>query len=123
MNPRTPLPIGHSKFVFIVFFVLVLSTSSKAATENQAIDILRAVIKQSGSTLTSLPASCLNYAIEGKKKNIVSVALRENHTAKCGGDPATSPVVQRFKVDIKTKQIFIYDVIENSYKKFDPTKP
>lgn len=42
-------------------------------------------------------------------------AIREKHGGKCSGDPKTSPVVDRFRVNRVTKIIQWYEVTEGDY--------
>lgn len=41
---------------------------------------------------------CITYGTEETTNAYFQFVLRENHNAKCGGDPETSPVVDRYRV-------------------------
>jgi hypothetical protein len=41
---------------------------------------------------------CVTYGTEEATDTYFQFVLRENHNAKCGGDPETSPVIDRYRI-------------------------
>jgi hypothetical protein len=65
------------------------------------------------------PAECLVFMAEGEIRDQFDIAIRERHTGKCGGDPHTSPVVDRFRVIRGSGRILWYDPVGGEYVPFD----
>ncbi len=57
-----------------------------------------------------LEGACLRYQFERCDKARIEVVVRERHEGSCGGDPAVEPVVDRFRVDKRSRRIEWYDV-------------
>ena len=56
---------------------------------------------------------------EGEIRDQFDIAIRERHTGRCGGDPHTSPVVDRFRVIRGSGRILWYDPVDGEYVAFD----
>lgn len=65
---------------------------------------------------------CLRFFIEDCNGKIANIAVRERHDETCGGDPATEPVVDRFRLHKKGKRIEWYSAAEGEYLPFDELK-
>jgi len=65
---------------------------------------------------------CLRFFIEDCNGKIANIAVRERHDETCGGDLATEPVVDRFRLHKKGKRIEWYSVVEGEYLPFDQVK-
>ncbi|RQP23482.1 hypothetical protein [Piscinibacter terrae] len=65
---------------------------------------------------------CLRFFIEDCNGKVANIAVRERHDETCGGDPATEPVVDRFRLHKKGKRIEWYSVVEGEYLPFDQLK-
>jgi hypothetical protein len=48
--------------------------------------------------------------------------LHEKHNAKCGGDPETNPVVDRYRVRRASGEIELYDAVNDRWNPY-ATKP
>lgn len=59
--------------------------------------------------------SCLLFFTEEKTKDHFDFAIREKHGGQCAGDPNTSPIVDRFRVDRLTKNIQWYEPVEGEF--------
>jgi hypothetical protein len=65
---------------------------------------------------------CLAYRLEKCHNNMAEIAIFEVHSQACGGDPATSPVVDRFRVYTKTKKVEWYDITEDQFIEFSKVR-
>jgi len=65
---------------------------------------------------------CLRFFIEDCNGKLANIAVRERHDETCGGDPATEPVVDRFRLHKKGKRIEWYSAAEGEYLPFDELK-
>jgi hypothetical protein len=107
---RSPQP-GHGK---------PASSNSASATtpmsEDRALTLLVASLKAHKVA----DIACLQFFNESDvpdnaKAPLWEFAAHENHNAQCGGDPNTSPVRDRYKVDA-AGTVWVYDAAEADYK-------
>jgi hypothetical protein len=84
-------------------------------TEQQAIDILITAIQKDKLYDSWTTLSCLQFFTEEKTKDDFTFGIHEKHGGKCPGDPNTSPIVDRFKVDRLTKEIQRYEPVQGEY--------
>jgi hypothetical protein len=61
---------------------------------------------------------CLSFMAEGEIRRDFDVAIRERHSGACGGDPRTSPVVDRFRVRRGNGEILWMDPASGDYVPF-----
>ena len=101
-------------FFFIFLFTCSNVHASKQLTEQQALNILAELIKKDKLYNKRFSLECLIFATEKTKENI-DVAIHEKHDGKCPGDPNTSPVVDRFRIDRTTKEIEWFDVLNSEF--------
>lgn len=59
---------------------------------------------------------CLLFLIEESTPQRIEVAVHEQHGDGCPGDPATMPVVDRYRIDRASGAIERYDVAEDAYR-------
>ncbi len=86
--------------------------AEKQLTEQQALDILIAQIQKDKLYDSWTTLSCLSFFTEEKAKDYFDFAIHEKHGGGCPGDPSTSPVVDRFRVNRLTKKIQWYEPTE-----------
>lgn len=72
------------------------------------------------STAYRIHGDCLSLLVEESEPAFFGIAVREKHGGGCPGDPTTSPVLDRFRVDVATGAIKRYDVVEDSYADWVP---
>jgi hypothetical protein len=92
------------------------ASTAKAMTEAQALALLV-------STLRSHKVAgldCLAFASESDvppnaRADVWEFAAREVHDQRCGGDPATAPVRDRYQISASGK-VLVYDVVNGEYK-------
>ena len=105
--------------ILLVFFIFLFTCSnvhaSKQLTEQQALSILAELIKKDKLYNKRFSLECLIFATEEKTKENIDVAIHEKHDGKCPGDPNTSPVVDRFRIDRTTKEIEWFDVLNAEF--------
>lgn len=89
--------------------------AGKQLTERQALDILVAQIQKDKLYDSWTTLSCLLFLTEEKTKDHFDFAIREKHGGQCAGDPNTSPIVDRFRVDRLTKNIQWYEPVEGEF--------
>jgi len=60
-------------------------------------------------------SGCISFLTEIATPEYFEIALHEKHNVDCGGDPATAPTSERFRVYRLNKLISKYDVILGEY--------
>src|SRR5436190_22145297 len=66
--------------------------------EDAALALLERTLKHDGVYAHRLSLDCVTYSTEETTQAYFQFVLRENHNAKCDGDPETNPVVDRYRV-------------------------
>lgn len=84
-------------------------------TEQQALDILVGHIQKDKLYDSWTTLSCLYFLPEENTKEYFDIGIYEKHGGKCPGDPNTSPVVDRFRVDRSSSKIQWYEPTEGEY--------
>ena len=107
----------------LFFSVLIVFPRSdvlagKQLTEQQALDILVAQIQKDKLYDGWATLSCLLFSTEEKTKDHFDFAIREKHGGQCAGDPDTSPIADRFRVDRLTKKIQWYEPVEGEFQPY-----
>ena len=78
-------------------------------TEAAALDLLVRKIKEDNVYAKRISLDCVSYDTEETTRTYFEFALREKHDAKCKGDPDTSPVIDRYRVNRASGKIELYD--------------
>jgi len=108
-------------FLIVFFSILIIFPYSnvlagKQLTEKQALDILATQIQKDKLYDSWAPnLSCLLFFTEEKTEEYFAFGIHEKHGGQCAGDPNTSPIVDRFRVDRLTKKIQWYEPTEGEY--------
>ena len=103
-------------FALLVVFPYQNVLGETQLTEQQALDILAAQIQKDKLYDSWAPnLSCLLFFTEEKTKDYFDFGIHEKHGGQCPGDPNTSPIVDRFRVDRLTKKIQWYEPTEGEY--------
>jgi hypothetical protein len=74
------------------------SSASHLLKEEATLALLERILKDDGVYTHRISLDCVTYSTEETNDAYFQFVLRENHNAKCGGDPETSPVVDRYRV-------------------------
>jgi hypothetical protein len=117
------MKIGLFKFSLILF-LLTLAIVNHASAKNlldekQALDVLVSQIQNDElyANRTSLP--CLSFITEKNENIYFDFAIHEKHGGMCPGDPNTSPVVDRFRVNRMTHRIQWVEPIEGKLQPYN----
>ena len=86
-------------------------------TEAKAIAILQTKFR-SHATYSWTKEQCFLFITEACVGRIAEIAVRENHTTECGGDPSTVPITDRYRVHTQSKKIERYSAAEGEYVNF-----
>ena len=65
---------------------------------------------------------CLDFMVEDSTQAGRDIAMMERHGNGCAGDPATAPVVDRFRVPAGKAPVQILDPAEDTYAPYQPAR-
>src|SRR5436190_21662862 len=111
----------------VTALVLVSSVASQAARshpldEDAALALLVRTLKHDRVFAKRISLDCVSYGTEETTNAYFEFVLREIHNAKCGGDPETSHVLDRYRVYRRSGKIERYQPIDDSWHRYDPAK-
>lgn len=98
------------------------STTLVEISEDRALRLLVAALQE-----RKIDLACLSFGSEsdaglGSRAASWEFVAREVHDEKCGGDPETSPVRDRYKVS-SNGEVLVYDSAEGEYVSTDISEP
>jgi len=95
---------------------------SRVLDEDAALALLEQTLKDDGVYTHRISLNCITYGTEETTDAYFQFVLRENHNAKCGGDPETSPVVDRYRVYRKSGKIEWLERLGDNWRPYNPAK-
>jgi hypothetical protein len=95
---------------------------SHALDEDGALAFLEQTLKDDGVYAHRISLNCITYGTEETTGAYFQFVLRENHNAKCGGDPETSPAVDRYRVYRKSGKIEWLERAEDNWQPYNPAE-
>jgi hypothetical protein len=98
------------------------SRSSKAMTEDVALNLLLRTLEHDNVYAKRISLDCVTFETEETTRIYFEFALREKHNAKCGGDPDTNPVIDRYRVNRASGKIEWYDATADNWQSYNPAK-
>jgi hypothetical protein len=111
--------------IAIEFFMALAHAGSKSKgplTEDAAVNILLGTLKHDNVYAKRISLDCITFDTEETTRIYVEIAVRENHTAKCGGDPETSPVIDRYRVNRASGKIELYEAAGDRWHDYSAAK-
>jgi len=110
--------------IAIVAVVLVLpviaqsSPGSHPLNEDAALALLDRTLKHDRVYENRISLDCVMYMTEETTDAYFQFVLRENHNAKCGGDPETSPAIDRYRVYRSSGKIKQWEAAEDKWQPY-----
>lgn len=87
-------------------------------TSAKAIEILTGKLTQD-KIYSKTALNCLSFVLDQATEPYFDLAILEKHGNGCAGDPATAPVVDRFRVYRASGLVQWYDVISDQYRPYE----
>jgi hypothetical protein len=87
-------------------------------SEDAALNLLLHTIQRDHVYDKRISLDCVTFDNEDTTRLYFQFAVRENHTAKCGGDPDLSPVLDRYRVYRSSQKIEIYDPAGDAWRAY-----
>jgi hypothetical protein len=108
--------------------ILILSVFAQAGSQNRplnedvALNLLQRTLKRDHVYEKRISWDCISYDTEETTGAYFEVVLREIHNAKCGGDPETSPAIDRYRVYRRSGKIQQWEAAEDKWQPYKPTQ-
>src|SRR5438876_8597339 len=124
-------PVNHiSRLITAAVIAMVLVSPvvaqagprSHPLDEDAALDLLVRTLKHDRVFAKRISLDCVSYGTEETTNAYFEFVLREIHNAKCGGDPETSHVLDRYRVYRRSGKIERYQPIDDSWHRYHPAK-
>ena len=106
----------------LVSSVVLQAARSHPLDEDAALALLVRTLKHDRVYAKRISLDCVTYDTEETTNAYFQFALREKHDAKCGGDPETSPVVDRYRVYRRSGKIDWWQPTDDSWHRYEPAK-
>ena len=114
------------KNIYRLFFTIALLAPNflfaRALTEDAALNILLHKLEHDHVYTKRISLDCVTFDTEETTRTYFQVALREKHDKKCGGDPDTSPVIDRYRVNRASGKLDWYDAASDNWQPYDHAK-
>jgi len=91
-------------------------------TEDAAINLLLDNLKRDHVYEKRISLDCVSFETEETTRIYFEVAIREKHNAKCGGDPETSPVIDRYRINRASGKLEWNDAVNETWLPYNPAK-
>jgi hypothetical protein len=95
---------------------------SRVLNEDAALALLEQTLKHDGVYAHRISLNCITYGTEETTGAYFQFVLRENHNAKCGGDPETSPAIDRYRVYRRSAKIEWLERVDDNWQPYNPAK-
>src|SRR6266478_7809899 len=123
MNTRSQLiAIAVVSVVLVSPVVAQASPRSHPLDEDAALALLERTLKHDHVYENRISLDCVMYMTEETTDAYFQFVLREKHNTKCGGDPETSPIVDRYRVYRRTEKIKWWESTDDKWRPYDPAK-
>ncbi len=90
--------------------------------EDAALALQERTLKRDGVHEKRISSDCISYGTEETTRAYFEFVLREIHNAKCGGDPETSPAIDRYRVYRDSGKITKWEPVEDKWQPYAPAK-
>ena len=88
---------------------------SRPLNEDAALALLQRTLKRDHVYEKRISLDCIAYGTEETTNAYFEFVLREIHNAKCGGDPETSPAIDRYRVYRRSGKIEQWEAAEDKW--------
>ena len=110
----------------VIAAVLISAALAEAARsgpldEDDALALLERTLKRDQAYEKRISLDCIAYGTEESTKAYFEFVLREIHNAKCGGDPETSPAIDRYRVHRRSGKIEQWEAAEDKWYAYKGT--
>jgi hypothetical protein len=108
--------------ILILPVVAQAGLQSRPLNEDAALDLLQRTLKRDRVYAKRISWDCISYGTEETTKAYFEFVLREIHNTKCGGDPETSPAIDRYRIYRDSGKITQWEPAEDKWQPYRPPK-
>jgi hypothetical protein len=108
--------IAAAALIFTSPFTSPADPRSHPLNEDAALELLQRTLKRDRVYEKRISLDCISYGTEETTDAYFQFVLREIHNANCGGDPETSPAIDRYRVDRRSGRIQQWEAAENKWQ-------
>jgi hypothetical protein len=101
--------------VVLVSAAVAEAARSRPLDEDAALALLQRTLKRDQVYEKRISLDCVAYGTEETTKAYFEFVLREIHNARCGGDPDTSPAIDRYRVYRRSGKIEQWEAAEDKW--------
>ena len=101
--------------VVFVSAAVAEASHSRPLDEDAALELLQRTRKRDQVYEKRISFDCVAYGTEETTRAYFQFVLREIHNAKCGGDPDTSPAIDRYRVYRRSGKIEQWEAAEDKW--------
>jgi hypothetical protein len=109
------IAIAAAALIVILPITAPANSRSHRLNEDAALKLLQRTLKRDGVYEKRISLDCVEYGTEETTNSYFEFVLREIHNAKCGGDPETSHVLDRYRVYRSSDKIELYEVAQDEW--------
>src|SRR6476620_100395 len=95
---------------------------SRPLDEDAALALLQRTLKRDQVYEKRISLDCIAYGTEETTNGYFEFVLRETHNTKCGGDPETSPAIDRYRVYRRSGKIQQWEAAGDKWQTYRPTE-
>ncbi len=111
----------------VIAVVLISAANAEGARsdpldEDAALELLQRTLKRDRVYEKRISWDCISYGTEESTNAYFEFVLREIHNAKCGGDPETSPAIDRYRVYRRSAKIKQWEAAEDKWQPYKPAQ-
>ena len=96
--------------------IAVLLGCSRAPEPDATTAALVEIVRTDEKYVGWAKIECLQFMVEQQDDKQTDIEMREKHGDGCPGDPATAPIVDRFRIETASGAILRYDILEDQYQ-------
>ena len=93
-------------------------SQSHPLNEDAALDLLQRTLTRDRIYKKRIALDCISYGTEQATTAYFEFVLREIHNAKCGGDPETSPAIDRYRVYRSSRKITHWEAAQDKWEPY-----
>jgi len=101
--------------VVLVSAAVAEASRSRPLDEDAALALLQRTLERNQVYEKRISLDCVAFGTEETTKAYFGFVLREIHDANCGGDPDTSPAIDRYRVYRRSDKIEQWEAVEDKW--------
>jgi len=108
-----------------LFSPLIIHAGSKShgpLSEDAAVNLLLQTLKRDHVYDRRISLDCVSFGTVEATRIYFEFVMREDHNAKCRGDPETNPVIDRYRVHRASGKIELYDLAADNWQAYNSAR-